>query len=80
MRNLLAFIGGLVVTLGLLGWYLGWFRFVGVTAGDSGNTRLSFDINQDKIRKDVESGVQRGREFIEKGSAPTATVKGDGAR
>jgi hypothetical protein len=73
MRNLLAFVGGLIVTFAVVGWYLDWFRFVGVSSGDPGRTRVEFDINQDKIRRDVEAGLRRGKEqldgMIEKGPA-----------
>jgi hypothetical protein len=52
MRNILAFIGALVVTLVVVGWYEDWFQ-LRTTPGADGNRNLSIDIDSKKVTDDV---------------------------
>ena len=64
MRNLLAFIGGVVVTFLGMGWYLDWYKLSREPGTTPGSSRLQIDINNEKIRADVSSGVKRGKEIL----------------
>jgi hypothetical protein len=64
MRNLLAFIGGIVVTFLGMGWYLDWYKLSREPGTTPGSSRLQIDINNEMIRADVSSGVQRGKEIL----------------
>ena len=52
MRNLLAFLMVLVLTVAGLGWYLDWFK-VRTTPGTDGHTTLNIDVNKGKILQDA---------------------------
>jgi hypothetical protein len=58
MRNLLAFIGAVVLVVGGLGLYLGWFKVQKQSTTDPGTTRYQIDVDQSKIQHDVQGGVQ----------------------
>jgi hypothetical protein len=63
MRNTLAFVAALAVTVAVVGWYLGWYQ-VGITPAGAGHQKLNIDINTEKVTKDVMQGEQ---EVLEKG-------------
>jgi hypothetical protein len=52
MRNLLAFVAALVLTLVGLGWYLDWFKFA-TAPGSDGHRTVTIDVNTNKISHDV---------------------------
>ncbi|MSQ94171.1 MAG: hypothetical protein EXR98_06395 [Gemmataceae bacterium] len=58
MRNLLALIGLVVVLVGGVGWYLGWYSF-GTEPG-----KVEVDFNTKKIAEDVRKGGQKVGEFL----------------
>jgi hypothetical protein len=62
MRNLLAFIGGVVVIVGGLGWYQGWFKVQKQPAGDPGTSRYQIEIDQNKFQQDTQRLLQAGQE------------------
>jgi hypothetical protein len=63
MKNFLAFVGAaILVTLGL-GWYLEWYKIGRVSTG-SGQSRVEIDINQAKIKADVEKGIKQGADKV----------------
>jgi hypothetical protein len=64
MRNILAFVGALVVTFAALGWYLDWYRIKRDPA-PSGHQNLNIDLNSEKIVDDVHKGVQKGEEKLQ---------------
>ncbi|HLW64349.1 MAG TPA: hypothetical protein VKS79_03450 [Gemmataceae bacterium] len=72
MRNLLAFLGAVIVTVAVLGWYLGWYNISSTPTGTPGHSKLEVDINSDKIGKDVKKGEQNVQDFIEKKGAANA--------
>jgi hypothetical protein len=52
MRNLLAFMAAVVLTVAGLGWYLGWYRIHSAPAAD-GHRNVNIDLNTDKITEDI---------------------------
>jgi hypothetical protein len=64
MRNILAFLGALVVTLLVVGWYENWFQ-VRTTPGKDGNRNISIDIDSSKVTNDVEEAEHKIETVIE---------------
>jgi hypothetical protein len=60
MKNLLALVGAVVVLVGGLGWYLGWYK-IGTQAGKDGHTNVTVDVDGNEIRKDL----KKGRDTVE---------------
>src|SRR5262245_24139855 len=76
MRNMLALIGAMVVTVGGVGWYLDWFK-VRSTPAPAGYRSLNIDINTGKISDDIHRGSARVQEVLEKAKDdPPAKAKG----
>ena len=69
MRNLLAFVGALVVTAAGLGYYLGWYT---VRTGPSPAGRsVTFDIDTGKIGQDLNQAEQKiAKKLSERGRQP----------
>jgi hypothetical protein len=65
MRNLLAFLAAVAITLGVVGWYLDWYKVRSVPAS-SGQRSLSIDIHTDKIGTDIESGAKELQHLLDK--------------
>jgi hypothetical protein len=72
MRNLLALLGAVVLTVLVAGWYLGWYNISSTPSSTSGHSKLEVDINSDKIGQDVKKGEQNVSDFIEKKGAADA--------
>jgi hypothetical protein len=70
MRNLLAFLAALLLTVVGLGWYLDWFKFASVTGGD-GHRQVTIDINTNKISKDIHHAEEEVQEKLAKDKKPT---------
>jgi hypothetical protein len=64
MRNILAFLGALVLTLLAVGWYENWFQ-VRTTAGTDGNRNISIDIDSTKVTSDIEEAEHKIQTFVE---------------
>lgn len=64
MRNLLSLVGFLVVAFLGLGWYLGWYS-LGISTGEAGNAKISFDVNTNKIKDDGRKGLSKAGDFVE---------------
>jgi hypothetical protein len=64
MRNILAFLGALVVTLVVVGWYENWFQFR-TTPGADGNRNITIDIDSNKVTNDVEEAEHKVQTFID---------------
>jgi hypothetical protein len=86
MRNLLAFVGALVVTVAGLGYYLGWYT---VHTGPSpSGRRVTFDIDTGKIGDDLHPAEQKiEKKLGQRGQQPGAqpgglagSPKAEGAR
>ena len=52
MRNMLAFLAAVVVTVAAVGWYLGWYT-VGTVPTLTGHNKVTVDIDNVKIGKDI---------------------------
>jgi hypothetical protein len=58
MRNLFALIGILVVGVGGLGWYLGWYK-VNVTKNSDGEIKIQTDVDTKKVSGDSSAFFQK---------------------
>jgi hypothetical protein len=82
MRNILAFIGALVVTLVAVGWYENWFQFR-TTPGADGKRNISIDIDSAKVGDDIHKTTGNIEEFLKerakeaKATAPATTPAKD---
>jgi UDP-N-acetyl-D-mannosaminuronate dehydrogenase len=69
MRNLLAFLAALVIVVGGLGWYLGWYKFES-SPMLGGHKRVGLDIDTNKVKNDVKKGtdvvIEKGKQAVEK--------------
>jgi hypothetical protein len=64
MRNTLAFLGAAVLTLGGVGWYLGWYDvLVNKTVG--GHQKVDIDVNIPKIKDDINKGEEKGKQKLQ---------------
>ena len=63
MRNLLALIGALVVGVGGLGWYLGWYK-VHVAKAPDGNVRIETDVDAKKVASDASDLLKKGSDAV----------------
>ena len=63
MKNMLALVGAVVVLVGGLGWYLGWFKF-GAEQGTPGHPKFNVEVESDKIKADLKKGKETVGEFI----------------
>ncbi|MFO0878808.1 MAG: hypothetical protein U0840_15810 [Gemmataceae bacterium] len=76
MRNLLAFLAALTLTLAAVGWYLDWYH-IRTGRNESGQKSVTVDINTKKIGEDLleaERKIQqrlaeKAKEETEKASA-----------
>jgi hypothetical protein len=79
MRNLFALIGVLVVGVGGLGWYLGWYK-VNVTKAPDGNVRIEADVDVKKAGNDTGEWLKKGGqavgEAVDKANGPQAAQPG----
>jgi hypothetical protein len=66
MRSLLAFLGGALVAFLALGYYFNWYSITKEPGGEPGHTRIGIDINSQKVKEDVEHGVQAGTDSLQK--------------
>jgi hypothetical protein len=64
MRNLLAFVGGAVLTFAGVGWYLDWYKIKSDPAL-SGHQNVNIDLNRAKIIQDVNKGIHKSEEKLQ---------------
>jgi hypothetical protein len=79
MRNMLAFLAALTLTLAGVGWYLDWYR-VRSAPTPSGQRSVTVDINTQKISKDLleaEKKIQKKLEDKAKAEQGAGTPKLD---
>jgi hypothetical protein len=65
MRNLLALIGALVVLVGGLGWYLGWYK-LNVTRTSDGNLRVETEVDTKKVTNDSGNALKEAGTLLDK--------------
>ena len=65
MRNLLALLALVVITLVGLGWYLDWYDIRSETVAN-GKRNVNIDIDSVKITQDVHSAVKKSEEKLQK--------------
>ncbi len=58
MRKLLFVLLLLVIVVAAIGFYRGWFTFETTRDPETGNTGVKFEVNQDKLRPDLEKVKQ----------------------
>ena len=68
MRNLLAFLAAVTLTVVGVGWYLGWFQTVKV------------ELNTTKIREDLNKGGQKVQQLLENRRKDRAASKPEGGQ
>src|SRR5206468_1996202 len=64
MRNLLAFLGAVVVTVLGVGWYLDWFKVHRGAVGD-GKSNYNIELNTKKIDEDLHKGSAKLHGMVE---------------
>jgi len=69
MRNLLALVAFVVISVAAVGWYLGWYHVDRGAATEDGHRTVSIDINQRKIASDVRKGEKKIEQAIDNHSA-----------
>ena len=75
MRNLLTLVAAALVTAGIAGSYLGWYK-VTTAPGPNGHRNVSIDLNTAKIEQDVAKEARTIEHVIDKklsGSSTSAT-------
>jgi hypothetical protein len=65
MRNLLALLSAVVLLVGGVGWYRGWYHVQNGPA-PSGHHAVNIDIDKDKIGKDLHEGEEELQKVLEK--------------
>src|SRR5262245_21896616 len=63
MRNILALIGALVVGVGGVGWYLGWYK-LSFSKGTDGNPEMTTTVDTKKVVQDTEQGAKQLGAFV----------------
>ncbi len=63
MRNLLAFLAATCLTVGISGWYLGWYT-VETTPAPQGKRNVNIEINTVKIGHDIQRGSEKLQDLL----------------
>jgi hypothetical protein len=63
MRNLLAFLASVCLTVAVSGWYLGWYT-VETPPAPSGRRNVNIEINTVKIGEDIQRGSERLQDLL----------------
>jgi hypothetical protein len=71
MRNVLAFLAAVVVTVVAVGWFLDWYKVHSLPA-PAGHRHLTIDINTVKIGADLHKGEQNLQKMLENSGKPQA--------
>jgi hypothetical protein len=64
MRNIFALIGILVVGLGGLGWYLGWYQ-VNVSKNSDGSMQIQTEVDTKKVTTDSSAFFQKVSQMVD---------------
>jgi hypothetical protein len=71
MRNMLAFLAAVTLTVVGVGWYLDWFKLHSVPAS-SGHRALSIDVDTSKIKHDIHQAEQKIETKLADKNAPAS--------
>jgi hypothetical protein len=63
MRNLLAFLAAVCVTVAVSGWYLGWYT-VETPPAPTGRRNVNIEINTVKIGEDIQRGSEKLQDLL----------------
>jgi hypothetical protein len=63
MRNLLALAAFVLIVLGVVGYYRGWYSIKETTV-DDGQRKFEVDVNTKKFREDVNQGKQEAGKIL----------------
>jgi hypothetical protein len=74
MRNLLAFLAAVCLTVAVSGWYLGWYTVESPPA-PSGRRNVNIEINTVKIGADIQRGSERLQDLLKEGKDKAAEKK-----
>jgi hypothetical protein len=74
MRNLLAFLAAVCLTVAVCGWYLGWYTVESPPA-PAGKRNVNIEINTVKIGKDIQRGSERLQDLLNEGKDKAAEKK-----
>jgi hypothetical protein len=81
MRNLLAFLAAVCLTVGISGWYLGWYT-IDTPPAPMGKRSVNIEINTVKIGKDIQRGSEKLQDLLkdarDKGKAADKGNAGSG--
>jgi hypothetical protein len=75
MRNMLAFLAAVVLTIGGLGWYLDWYKVRSETL-PSGHHNVNIEIDTAKLAKDLQKGEEKIHDLLEKQSKEKSASTG----
>jgi hypothetical protein len=67
MRNLLAFLAAVCLTVGVSGFYLGWYT-VETAPAPQGKRTVNIEINTIKIGEDIQRGSEHLQDLIKDGN------------
>jgi hypothetical protein len=81
MRNLMAFLAALFLTVAGVGWYLGWYQVHTFTTAP-GHRSVKIDIDTSKVGEDLKKGGKKLEEMGEKyrhgaASKPDSSASGE---
>ncbi len=65
MRNLLALLGLVIVVFFAVGYFRGWYTF-NMSTGTDGKTNVNIGVDRTKVGSDLQEGVQKAGETIDK--------------
>ena len=74
MRNLLAFLAALCLTVAISGWYLGWYTVESAPA-PQGKRNVNIEINTVKIGEDIQRGSERLQDLLKDNKVREADKK-----
>jgi hypothetical protein len=78
MRNMLAFLAAVCLTVGACGWYLGWYT-VDSQPAPAGKRNVNIEINTVKIGEDIQKGSERLQDLLKDGKEKGSEKKSPAA-
>jgi hypothetical protein len=78
MRRLFVVLVLLVIGVGVLGWYRGWFTFDWESSNGKG--QVTGTVDQDKIRQDRERAAEKVRDLGNQAATATEKARGQSTK